>query len=156
MGLFGVLFKNRCLLILYEIIVLILFLIHLAALIILLVFYPKVEQVLKEELDRQVDNINNNKNNFISDCAIMKNISSLFECCGSNSPNDIKTQENRLLCCSNAVVNGCMPTINNLIKRYSNYYIIIPTAIILFIELCALVFVPILICQITSERQYKY
>lgn len=160
-GLFGVIFRNRCLLILYEIIVLILFLIHLAALIILLVFYPRVEQVLKDELDRQVNSINSysNANSFITDCGIMKNISTLFQCCGSSSPNDIKVEQNRRLCCSDAYNfgdNGCTPTINNLIKKYSNYYIIIPTAIILFIEFCALILVPIMVCQITSDRRYKY
>ncbi len=132
-----------------------------AALIVLLVFYPKIEQVLKDELDRQVNTINGNVNliSFGTDCAIMKNISTIFKCCGSSSPNDIKSINNRRLCCSDTVDfgnTGCTRAINDLIKNYSNYYIIIPTAIILFIEFIALILVPILTCQITSERRYKY
>jgi hypothetical protein len=158
-GLFGVIFKNRCLLVLYEIIVLILFLAHLAALIVLLVFYPRIDNAVRDEFNRQVSVINNNSNpSLTTECSLMQNASSVFTCCGSLSPQNL-TVNGQNLCCkipNNYGNNGCTTVVTDLVKRYSNYYIIIPTSIILFIELCALITIPILICYITNEKRFKY
>jgi hypothetical protein len=155
-GLMGVCCSNRVFLVIYEIIVIILFLSHLAALITLLVMSKTVENEYRKALNQTVADINSPSTS-VPDrelkCSIMANLSGIFQCCGANNQNDFANSSLSSKCCRPEYVaaKGCADLSVDAIKKYSIYLLIIPTAVILFIELISIIGVPFLIASISRK-----
>lgn len=154
-GLIGVTCSNRCLLVFHEIVVVILFLAHLAALIVLLVSWPAIEKEFKKGLNSTISEFNSGdlfSVSSIQKCNLMFNLSSQFDCCGISSPNDFsQTVQNK--CCKLPLSSkGCFNMGIDKLKEYSIYFLIIPTSVILFIELVSIILVPFLIVSITRHK----
>lgn len=153
-GLMGVCCSNRVFLVIYEIIVIILFLLHLAALITLLVMSNTVEKEYRKALNQTVADINNpstSQSEIQLKCNLMTNISGIFQCCGANSINDFPNPSYK--CCKPEyyTAKGCADLSVDAIKKYSIYLLVIPTAVILFIELISIIGVPFLIASISRK-----
>jgi hypothetical protein len=137
----------------YEIITVILFMAHVGALIALLVMTPKIEQQYRVTLNTTIADINTSPDAKIvaTKCTLMTELSKFFTCCGAQGPSDF-TGSNK--CCKdNTQTQGCADASINWIKKYSTYLLIIPTAIILFIELVSIVGVPFMIGRISNDRK---
>ena len=158
-GLIGVCYEDRCFLIIYDIITVILFLAHVAALIVLLKMTPDLEKQYRASLDSIVDGINErkNQNDFERKCKLMNVLSAFFTCCGSKGPQDFKSDTERNACCKNGALAmkqpGCADTSVNYIKKYSTNFLVIPTCVIVFIELLAIVSVSLLIGRLNQFSQ---
>ena len=78
-------------------------------------------------------------------------ISRLFHCCGANGPDDIKNSTVALECChvdndTNAVYNqGCADVTVDLLKKNALNFLLIPSCVILLVELYAILIIPVLI-----------
>jgi hypothetical protein len=148
-GLVGVCCSNRCFLIMYEIITLILFIAHVGALIALLVMTPKIEQQYRATLNSTIAAINAQPTDE-NKCKLMLSLSNFFECCGANSPTELTSK----ICCKVPTpTQGCADASVDWIKKYSTYLLIIPTAVILFVELVSIVGVPFMIGRISKEMK---
>ena len=156
-GLIGITCSNRGFLIVYEIVIVILFMAHLGALIALLVMSSKIETEFRKALNDTIITINNpttSASELKTKCEIMKGLSNLFTCCGANGPQDFANTANIANCCQDASVkNGCADTSVDAIKKYSIYLLVIPTSVILFIELISIISVPFLIGQISNNMK---
>lgn len=157
-GILGITCSNRCLLVLHEIVVILLFLIHLAALILLLVYWPIIERELTKQFNSTSIGLINNSTiptnllTNLQECSRIKEISNTFECCGITSPNDF-SQTIQKACCKDPIPNkGCLSVVFEKIKLYSIYFLIIPTSVILFIELISIILVPILVFIISKNK----
>jgi hypothetical protein len=149
-GLIGSCCTNRFFLICYEVVIVLLFLAQAIALMVLLFSSSKVEKEFKNGLNKTVEDINNKTSSYQSNCALMESLSSLFECCGANGPNDFKNVEDRYKCCDvrkNSTL-GCGDKIVKSIKGNYVGFIVVPNSLILGIELFAIVTVPFLIGRI--------
>lgn len=141
-GLVAVISLNKCLLIFYEIVCLIIFLAHLGAFIAYFVYEPKLQTEIEKGLNSTIS-----KNSSV----LFYSISSAFDCCGSTGPSDITSQGYNInLWCSKPTsqTRGCGNATYSFIKQNSVYAIVIPTSILLFIELTILFGVPILVMRI--------
>lgn len=153
-GILGVKFMNKFFLVLYEIIVAVLFLAHLIALLVLIFGASKIEDTYKKELTNQLNKLNNNTEYDIG-CDLFKALSNTFHCCGVNSYKDFTL--NGTVCCdideeTKKIPNenvGCRDKSVELVKENAINLLIIPSAIILVVELFALSMVP---CMIGKER----
>ena len=156
-GLVGVCCSNRCFLIMYETITLIIFMAHVGALIALLVMTPKIEQQYRTTLNSTITAINTlpaDSNDFKTKCVLMQSLSKFFGCCGANGPTDFTNADNQKNCCQSPVqTGGCADKSVDWIKKYSTYLLIIPTAVIFFIELVSIVGVPFMIARISREMK---
>jgi hypothetical protein len=157
-GLIGVCYANRCFLIMYVIITVILFMAHVAALIALLAMAPRIEKQYRASLDSMMDDLNarKNQNDFEDKCKVMNVLSAFFTCCGSKGPQDFNSDTDRNLCCKNGGFlkqAGCADASVNFIKYYSTYFLIIPTCVIDFIELLAIVSVALMIRNLNQLNQ---
>jgi len=157
-GLIGVCYEDRCFLIIYDIITVILFLAHVAALIVVLKMTPDLEKQYRASLDSIVESINKpkNKNDYDQKCKVMNGLSTFFKCCGSKGPQDFKETE-RNACCNNGALAvtqpGCADTSVDFVKKYSTNFLVIPTCVIVFIELLAIVSVSLLIGRLNQFSQ---
>ena len=155
-GLIGVCISNRCFLIMYEILTIILFVSHGVSLIALLVLSPKIEQQVRVLLNTTMDGINKmpvNGIEFKNNCEFMHALSMIFKCCGANGPSDFASSDNLKTCCINqALKQGCADASVDWIKKYSTYLLIIPIAVILFVELVLIVIVPLVIRDISRPH----
>jgi hypothetical protein len=138
----------------YEIITVILFMAHVGALIALLVMTPKIEQQYRVTLNTTIADINTPKdqNDAATKCKLMYGLSEFFTCCGAQGPSDFLDKPSK--CCKDSTqTQGCADASIDWIKKYSTYLLIIPTAVILFIELISIVGVPFMIGRISNDRK---
>lgn len=152
LGLFGLACSNRCLLVFYEIVVVIVFIVHLAALIVLLVAYGPVQTAFTQAFNSTIQTLNSPTTRNQTTCNLMYNVSSIFNCCGAASSSDLNSNAADLCCIKPTPQQGCSTLIFNEIKKYSIYLLIIPTAILLGIELLCIALVPCLIASISRNK----
>ena len=152
-GILGLKFMNRFFLIIYEIIVAVLFLAHLVALLVLIFGSAKIEDSYKNELSKTLDKVNSVANIDV-ECDFFKTLSTTFKCCGVNNYQDFKL--NGTVCCDvdkdKIIPNdnvGCRDKSIQMVKENAINLLIIPSGIILVVELFALSMVP---CMIGKEK----
>lgn len=144
-GLFGVIFLNKCLLIFYEIACLIIFLAHAGAFIAYFVYEPRLQNEIEKSFNNSITTNTSSQ--------ILLAVAYAFNCCGSTGPSDFVSNQSKLLYCGSVTsTQGCANATYSFIKQYSVYGIIIPTSILLFIELVILIGVPFLV--IRMNRSY--
>lgn len=150
-GIIGVKFLSKFFLIIYEIIVGIMFLAHLIAFLVLIFGSKSIEQKYKEGLVNTMKQINtgNNTKDPIA-CDLMKGLSGLFDCCGNEGPGDFNSTMLADKCCQLNAKNmtsqsGCGNASISEVKDNAINLVIIPSAIILLVELFALIMVPCLV-----------
>lgn len=152
MGIIGAKFLNNFFLIIYEIIVGILFLAHGIAILVLLFGSSSLEEDYKKAINETVTSLN--KGDDDKKCDFMKGLSTLFNCCGAEKgPGDFNGTAIAEKCCElkdeKLPTEGCsVKSISELEKNAENI-ILIPSGIILVIELFTLIMVP---CIIGKER----
>lgn len=131
----------------------ILFIVHLAALIVLLVAYGPVQTAFTQAFNSTIQTLNSAPPSQSNDtCNFMLKISNIFSCCGSTSPNDLNTLAQQSCCIQPTPAKGCASLVFDDIKKYSIYLLIIPTAVLLGIELLCIVLVPFLVASISRNK----
>uniref|UniRef100_K1Q141 Tetraspanin-11 n=1 Tax=Magallana gigas TaxID=29159 RepID=K1Q141_MAGGI len=118
-GCFGALTENKCLLVLYFVVLLMTFLVQAVAGIMGFVFYGQLETYLKSHVEETMNTKYGRKGFNLITLAVDK-MQMEFECCGFNSPEDWKnaTYFNSssavpISCCVDMTVNDCNKVINN-------------------------------------------
>lgn len=164
-GLLGSLCANKCFLILYQILIILIFVCHGVLLLLVSFKSSDIEDEFRKELNKTMSAINYNNTTatkFTEKCAEMKALSTVFECCGINGPSDFLNQTFVNDCCANKTTDGCaQKTIDTLTNSGVNI-VLIPNGILLGIELILIILVPFLISQIKrrkrreSDRQINY
>lgn len=152
-GLMGVCFANRVFLLIYECLLILFFVLHLAALILLLAMSNFIEQQYRGFLSTQMASINTNIN-LDAKCVFMRGLSSLFQCCGAQGPQEFVLSTNRVACCSNwMLTQGCAQPSVDWLRKWAIFLLVLPTAVILAIELSTLIGVPFLVQSITKRMK---
>ena len=151
-GLLGACQKNRFFLVVYEAVLLGLFLVKCVALAVLIGFRTNVENDFKQELNKTISRISTNSS---TDCKVSLALSQIFDCCGYNSGSDFIDPTLAISCCSNHTSNqpGCGDKIVNDVESVALYLLIIPCLALLAVELFALIFVPFLVGRIGREPE---
>ena len=149
MGLIGVKYLSKPFLVTYGFLVLIMFLAHLIALVVLLFSSSPIETQYMKALNKTMTDINEVKD-FKKNCDIFKGLSEVFKCCGLEGPNDFTNKTVILTCCEPnkdkvPYESGCGQKSIDDIKKNAINLLFIPSGIILVIELFAVVMVPFLI-----------
>ena len=148
LGLIGVKYLSKPFLMTYGFVVLIMFLAHLIALVVLLFSSSPIETQYTKALNKTITEINENvKEKFKKNCDVYKGLSEVFKCCGLNGPNDFTNKTIISECCEPKVPYevGCGQKSIDDIKKNALNLLFIPSGIILIIELFAVVMVPFLI-----------
>ena len=152
LGLFGIIFTNRFLLVIYEIIICSLFLAHVIILLYAVIKSSSLETELRKSLNQTIERINDNSMSpdmQKEDCDALKFLSQLFECCGANNLNDFTNKTMIEMCCVQNTTNGCSDKIISTVKTDGANIIIIPNAVILLFEFLILISVPLLISRVS-------
>lgn len=162
-GLCGIKSLNKTFLITYELIVLLLLITHTILILVLIFTAPNFDKDYKIGLNLTVSNINN-QINLENNCELMKGISELFECCGVNGPNDFINKTIPSLCCASYSNNsrrltkiyekGCIDVSVTKAINEDVHYMIVPSAIILMIELFVAVMIPYFIGRISDYSSF--
>jgi hypothetical protein len=174
-GLIGACCANRFFLVVYELVIIVLFLSHGVLLIACGLKSSDVEKEFRNSLNKTVQdlrrfsldqNIMNNTNNtsllqqedlFKSKQQTMFFLSEMFECCGANGLRDFDDNEALLnKCCSVKVNRGCADTIVSEIKANGINIVIIPNSVILCFEFIIILIVPFLIGRITRSKLREF
>lgn len=179
-GLIGSSCTNKFFLSIYQVIVVILFLAHGIGLVLGIFGSSNVEEKYREIVNDTFISLNDpdiSEENFKKMCSISKAFSELFNCCGNlNGAEDfVLKPDSPKKCCavdpdSGTVMNekeGCSEAGVNFVSSKAVWYILIPSAVVLGIEFCLILGVPILIGNISkairkrreanrSQPRYKY
>ena len=143
-GLFGANSVNKCLLITYEVLIVIIFLIQAIAVLVLIFTSAKLEDNYRGGLLKLVNDINaKGPSSANSSCSISKALSNTFNCCGYNSSRDFKFNYNTF-CCSKGTTIGCNAKVIDDIEHNAITLVFIPNLVLLLIELFAIMTVPCL------------
>ncbi len=157
LGILGAKFSNRFFLIIYEIILVLLFLTHGIAALVVAVGSTSLENGFKEAMNKTVNTLNSNETMpdvYERECQLMHDISELFKCCGGSGP--FENENVTMACCtSDSTDVGCTDKVINDVVKYSVHLIVIPSVIILLIEFFAIVTVPFLICRVSKRNGYE-
>ena len=168
LGLLGAKYMNRFFLVLYEIVIIVLFLAQAISILVLVFSSSKIEKEYTKALNETITDINthNNDTQIITDkCKIMKSLSELFHCCGSTSPKDFLNQTlvTEKICCSEYTgdyADGCADKSIKKIKDNVVSFLVIPSSIILGIEFFAMITVPFLVGKAGAKKDdydsYEY
>ena len=158
-GMIGAKYANKFFLITYEIIVVLLFLTHGIAALVVAVGSSKLQSEFSDAMNKTIDNINSNETMpdvFDKDCNLMRNLSSVFKCCGANGPWDFTNATFSFECCAPEDYQvGCTDKIIKDVVEYSIHMIVVPSVIILLVEIFAILMVPILICRASKRGSYE-
>lgn len=154
-GLLGVKFLNRPLLIIYESIVVLLFLTHGISILVIIFASSGIETKYKEILNNTMNDLNANKH-ISTNCDVFKGLSEVFHCCGVTKPSDFINQTLTTECCaqdknSNPYTDGCGDKSFNDLQKNAINLLIIPSAVILLVELFSIITVPFLIGRINKN-----
>lgn len=156
-GIYGTNRLEKIFLVSYNIIVLVLFLVHFILLLVLLYGYPSFQDHYKEGLNETITNLNNYKE-FEVNCGLMKGFSAVFECCGSKGPMDFVNASVAIDCCEEdpgtgrTYQDGCGKKASKEFSTALNC-LLIPSVFILLLELIVLTMVPFLIGRV---QYYQY
>jgi hypothetical protein len=157
-GLIGACCANRFFLVLYEIVLVLLFLSHGVLLIVGGIKSAEVEREFRRALNVTVERVrhaNATEPELHALCNAFRLVSELFECCGAASPADFnKTLADR--CCVQPMpIYGCSDRAVSVVKRNGINIIIIPNSVILCFEFILILIVPFLIGRITKGRRHE-
>ena len=158
-GILGASCESRVFLVVYEILVVCMFLAHGITLLVLVFSTDTIETLYKNKLNKTVANMDNSTNptNFKVQCDALLALSKSFECCGGyDGPTDFKSANYSLACCGRNKNDttyqvGCASKSVDKLKSISVSYIVIPSGCILAVELFAIVAVPFLIRRIGNK-----
>ena len=161
-GLFGAACSNKCLLITYEIVIVILFLAHITAFILVFVYRGRLEDEFKNGLLNSLTRAKNTSPPYDNneDANLFKALANGFNCCGVNNSTDFfnASNGNSLLAyaCPNSKFysTGCNYAVITKLESSAVYFFIIPSAIILAIDFCVILIVPILISSINKRDNF--
>jgi hypothetical protein len=151
-GFVGAKFNNRFFLIAYTVILVLLFLAHGVGLIILLVDSSTFEDEFKKDFNSTINILVNStasREKYNETCTLLLSVSKVFKCCGADKV-EILPIETRKKCCTNfeTVKSGCTPVIIDDIKSNAFNLIVIPSLVVLAVELFGIILVPFLIGRI--------
>jgi hypothetical protein len=147
LGLIGACCANRFFLVLYEIVLVVLFLSHGILLIIGGAKSPEVEREFRDSLVTIVEKIKHSRSPR-DECVVFFLVSKLFTCCGAGSPADFNKTQSATCCIQPMPVYGCSERAVSMVKHN---IIIVPSSIILSLEFILILAVPFLIGRITSS-----
>jgi hypothetical protein len=158
-GLMGAICANRFFLVVYEIVIVCLFITHLIILIVAAFESSDIEKKFRKSMNDTIQVLNtptSNPDTLTANCVALKFLSELFECCGAQGPQDFTYNTTfRYECCFNNYTNGCTEkTISSVINNSTNI-IIIPNSIILGLELILIILVPCLIGRISRSKRQR-
>lgn len=158
LGLCGARCLSKIFLIFYELVVVVLFLVHFVIIMALLLASAGIELEYRKELNSTVGHINSESGQeFEKYCQGMKAMSTLFHCCGANGPSDFTNSTVALECCHTDATGkvlyeeGCADKTVNLIRKNALNFLVKPSGVILGIELFAIIMVAFLIGRIGSN-----
>lgn len=159
-GLMGTIFKSKFFLYVYEFTIILLFLAHGITLIVVTLVRGSVEDQFKAALNTTMDNLNNathdvKPDKFEIECAVMKGLSDIFQCCGSNDRSDFVEPSAATQCCMNNTSIGCGPKIIGTISNNVVDIVIIPNVTILVFELILILMVPLFVSRINKSKYKK-
>jgi small-conductance mechanosensitive channel len=155
-GLLGFRFLNKFLLYVYEVIIIMLFLSHAIALLVLVFDRSTIEKEITKSIDKVVDDLNAypNATNYMDQCDVMLGLSVTFSCCGKDGPNDFNSTSTVKSCCDGKTTNatiGCNTKIIEIITDKPLYYLIVPSCAVLGVELIVIIFTPFIIKNIIKS-----
>lgn len=155
-GFVSVKFMNRKLMLIYEIVVGVVFLIHVIAVLVIVFGWSSLEKEFRDGFSKIIDSINTNSSDFQVDCNVSHDISALFKCCGAEGPDDFVNHTLVETCCKSADLKtpGCSTKVVNALKDITHNLLIVPSIILFIIEFLALVFVPLLMRRVKSGGGY--
>jgi hypothetical protein len=159
-GILGVKYMNRFFLVIYEIIVVAIFLGQLIALLVLVFSSNTIANEYKKALNTTMSDLNKGEN-ADEKCKVFKGLSNLFDCCGANGPSDFvnRTLVTDMICCEKKDLNqrGCAQKSVDEIESNVVSLVVIPSLVILAIEFFAMITVPFLIGKAGSaKRENEY
>ena len=164
-GLFGLLCLSKILLITYEAIIVILFISHGIGLLVLVFGKSKIENEFGKGMVKLVNNLNtlnNASNAYIVDRDIMKALSTTFACCGDQSSKDFLNNTAPITdFCTEKTIDtdvGCTKKVIDDLTKYASDFLIIPSCVILLVELFIMILTPIITGRIknsTDKEPFK-
>lgn len=156
-GLCGTCCTNRFFLVIYEIIIIILFIFHGILLVVAAFKSSSIESEFRKALNQTVDDLNSDQtseSDKIEKCSSLKFFSELFECCAANGPNDFKNASYITECCFKpSYTSGCADKTIKSFKENGVNLIVIPNSIVLGLEFFIILLVPFLIGRIARARR---
>lgn len=167
LGCFGAVRESRCMLLLFFIIVLVIFVAQIAGAVVILVFKPLAEDLIQKLGTQAVDSIKKDYGQNPDVTGLWNATMNTLKCCGFNnytdftgSPFEKNTHLYPQQCCkgasspcssANATIPGCFPVFKTLIDE--NTAAIAGVALgIAAIEILAMIFSMTLYCKIGSKR----
>lgn len=158
LGLFGAKYGNKFLLLSYEVIIILIFLTQGISALVIGTASSALETEFRNSMNKTIDSINNNDTStevFDRECKLLRDVSSIFKCCGANGPSDFVNASLAEQCCFGDYDIGCTDKVVKDVVDYSTSLIVIPTILISIVEFLAIVMVPILICRISKRSGYE-
>jgi hypothetical protein len=157
-GVFGAKYTNKFLLITYEVVIVLLFLIHGISALVILVGSSKLENEFRDSMLKTIETLNSNETTsdvFEKECKLFHDLADVFLCCGGDSPADFTNSSLIDECCGNSFNIGCTNKIINDIVTYSKNMIVVPSFMVLGIEFVAIIMVPLLIRRSSKNSGYE-
>ena len=156
LGLFGVICSNKCFLSFYMITVVILFIAHFAAFLVIYFRKETIENQFGKSFNDTLAKASVAKAPYETDeIKLLKYISDEFKCCSINGRSDFASLNYELLnaTCPNMAYheNGCYKAIITELENNALRYFIIPNVAILVVELSQIIMVPILISSMRKS-----
>ncbi len=154
-GLLGVCFSSKFFLILYEIIIIILFLAHGITLLVVIFSSGTFENAFKQALNNTMDTINDpatSEKDLNTECTVMNGLSEIFKCCGANSRHDFLNKTLALKCCVNGTNDGCSDRTIKVINDNAVSILFLPNGVILVFELILILLVPFFLNRIKKSQ----
>lgn len=155
-GLIGACCANRFFLVIYELVIIALFLAHGCILIVGGIKSSDVEKEFRKTLNQTAHSLtssNMTETEFKTKCQGFKIISQFFSCCGAESPSDFNKTLQQECCYGQTQVYGCSQQLISTVKTHGINVIIIPNSVILCFEFLLILIVPFLIGRITKGRR---
>lgn len=149
-GIFGAKDKDKCFLIIYQILIVLLLFVHLIILLILVTNKTTFKNNFIRYLNKTANEIKNETNHH---CELFKKLSTQFKCCGVvTGPGDFIDWSIAKNCCSDSFditpsTPGCATASVEFIEKNATSLLIIPSGFILTIELLIIIVISILMSK---------
>ena len=153
-GFLGAYYKVKSFLVIYEIIVVLLFIVHLIAVLVITFAAPSIKLGYSNFLNQIVTDLGDNNDKNELSCGVMLTIATAFDCCGYNGPNDFKNNMTIAQECCQLSQNGTIPLDGcndksiDTVEKLTVGLLIIPSCFILAFELFVIIMTPFLIGKI--------
>lgn len=158
-GFIGVKWMNRAFMLIYEIIVLLLFITHGVSLLVVVFGWSSLETEFKKEFTKTIADLNSNETapvDFDNKCQLSFALSELFKCCGAEGPDDFFNATLVTQCCkSEAYKDGCNNKVIKEIEAITSNLLVVPSVILLVIELFSIIMVPFLMGAVKRRSGYE-